>query len=287
MQEQKIHTEFGTLWTACSNPKSATESSPAIIFLHGNSVDSRIFDPLLQSQELKDRYKLIIFDFPGHGRSDNAPNPDQAYFQYAFAEAALEVLQHYNVKTIIAVGWSLGGHVALELLSVLATAKNTTHIRMVGAVITGTPPVRKQKIAGFRADVNASAFFNPQATDEELKGLAYLFTGSNPAPDWLVESIIRTDRAAGMTTVVKFMQGNCSDQVELVQNYRDGWIAVINGAADPLLELDYCDEVCNGAPRLWRGKCIRLEGQKHSPFYDDPDGYRKLLLEFLNDCGTQ
>jgi len=120
MQEHEIKTEFGTLWTACSEPKLPTQSSPAILFLHGNSTSSRIFDPFLSQPELKDRYKIIVFDYPGHGRSSDAPEPDRSYYQYAYAEAALEVLRYYDIKQVIILGWSLGGHVALELVSVIA-----------------------------------------------------------------------------------------------------------------------------------------------------------------------
>lgn len=286
MLEQKIDTQFGTLWTACRVPSNTSKSSPPLLFLHGNSADSRIFEPLLNEPLLKDDYKLIVFDYPGHGQSGDAPEADKAYFQYAYAEAALKVLQHYKVDTFIAVGWSLGGHVALELVSVLATPQNTTNIKMVGAVITGTPPVRRLKIAGFRKDVDLSAVFNPEASEEDLLKVANVFTKSDPAPKWLQESVLRTNRAAGRTMVVKFMEGHCSDQIQIVHDFKDGWIAVINGDDDNLLDPDYCDEVCKGAPRLWREKCIRLPGQRHAPFYDDPKVYSKVLLEYLDDCNV-
>lgn len=284
MHEENIDTEFGTLWTAHSGSPNNVKSSPPIIFLHGNSADPRIFEPLLNDPQLKDKYNLILFDYPGHGRSEDAPDPDKAYFQYVYAEAALKVLQHYNVDKFIAVGWSLGGHVALELISVLATPENKTNIKMVGAVITGTPPVPKQKITGFRKDLDLSALFNPEASKEDLLKVADVLTKSDPAPTWLQESVVRTNRAAGRTMAVKFMEGHCSDQIQIVHSFKNGWIAVINGGDDNVLDVDYCDEVCEGAPRLWRGKCIRLPGQKHTPFYDEPDAYRKVLLEYLSDC---
>lgn len=284
MQEQIVSTNRGTLWTACSTPVEASEMTPTILFIHGNSVDSRIFDPLLANETLKKTYRLIVFDFPGHGRSSNAPEPNEAYFQYGYAESALSVLQHYNVKTVIPVGWSLGGHVALELIPVLATPKNTTKIRMIGAVITGTPPVRKQKIEGFRGDCDISALFKPDASRESLLRTANDFVDVKPTPPWLIESMLRTDRAAGQTMVVKFMQGHCSDQIELVHDFKDGPVAVINGADDHFLDPEYCDKVCKGAPNLWKGEAIRLPGLRHTPMYDAPDVYGDVLLEFLSDC---
>lgn len=284
MLEQKIETEFGTLWTACSTPPTTTtRPNSALLFLHGNSADSRIFEPLLSIPELKDNYKLIVFDYPGHGRSGDAPDPDKAYFQVAYAQAAVKVLQHYNVDTVIPVGWSVGGHVALELVSVLATQKDIS-IHVAGIVTTGTVPVRKQKIVGFRKDCDMSALFNPQASEEDKVKTADTFTNSRPPPEWLIESILRTDRVAAGTMGAKFMQGHCSDQVQTAHDFENRPIAVINGEDDAIIDLDFCDDVCRGAASLWRGKCIRMPGLSHAPFYDKPQEYGNLLLDYLTSC---
>jgi pimeloyl-ACP methyl ester carboxylesterase len=92
MQEHKIETKFGALWTACSEPQAPFQSNPAILLLHGNSTSSRMFEPLLNHLESRGDHKLLVFDYPGHGRSSDAPDPDRSYYQYAYAEAAVEVL---------------------------------------------------------------------------------------------------------------------------------------------------------------------------------------------------
>ncbi|KAI0095573.1 alpha/beta hydrolase fold protein [Nemania sp. FL0031] len=282
MQEHKLETEFGTLWTACSEPQASSKSNPAILFLHGSAVSSRIFDPLLNSPELKSSYKLVVFDFPGHGRSSDAHDPNKSYYQYAYAEAALEILQHHGITQVIILGWSLGGHVALELVSVLANTKKPIDIRIAGIMITGTPPVRKQEIAGFRKDADVSALFNPEASEEDLIKIASVFTKSAP-PAWLVKDVLRADRLAGRTMGAKFMEGLCSDQIKIVHDFK-GWIAVVNGGSEPILDLDYCDSVCKGAPRLWSGECIRIKDGGHAPFFDDPQGFLTVFLEFVDSC---
>ncbi|KAI0482993.1 alpha/beta hydrolase fold protein [Xylariaceae sp. FL0804] len=282
MQEQKIETEFGTLWTACSEPQASSKSKPAILFLHGSAASSRMFEPLLDSTELNTNYKLVVFDFPGHGRSSDAPDPNKSYYQYAYAEAALEVLRHHNITHVIILGWSLGGHVALELVSVLANTDKPVDIRISSIMITGTPPVPKQSISGFRKDADLSALFNPEAPEEDLIKVASVFTKSAP-PAWLVEDVLRTNRLTGGTMATKFMEGHCSDQIKIIHDFK-GWIAVVNGGSDPILDLDYCDSVCKGAPRLWRGECIRLKDAGHAPFFDDPQGFLTVFLGFLGSC---
>jgi len=54
---------FGDIFYKDSGPKDA----PAVIFLHGVGMDHRTFDE--QVNVLKDRYRVIVFDLPGHGRS--------------------------------------------------------------------------------------------------------------------------------------------------------------------------------------------------------------------------
>ena len=41
----------------------------AIIFIHGNSLDSDTWLPQLENRELNSKYQLIAFDLPGHGQS--------------------------------------------------------------------------------------------------------------------------------------------------------------------------------------------------------------------------
>ncbi|KAI0191916.1 alpha/beta hydrolase fold protein [Astrocystis sublimbata] len=228
MQEHKIETEFGTLWTACSEPQPSSKSNPAILCLHGSASSSRIFEPLLNSPEIKTNHKLVVLDFPGHGRSPDATDPNKSYYQYAYAEAALEVLQYYNITQVVLLGWSL-------------------------------------------AQADVSALFNPEASDEDLGKVASAFTKSAP-PAWMTEDALRANRLAGRTMATK-----------LYTTFK-GVIAVVNGESEPLLDLDYCDAVCKGAPRLWRGECVRLKDEGHAPFYDNPQGYSTVFLDFVNDC---
>ena len=42
--------------------------------------------------------------------------------------------------------------------------------------------------------------------------------------------------------------------------------AIINGAGEEAVDLDYLDTTKSG--NLWRGKCIRLQGLGHGPFWE-------------------
>jgi len=78
-------------------------------------------------------YRLICIDLPGYGESDAPTLPVKTYSFPGFADAVTEVINSLELENFIVVGWSLGGHVALELTSRLP--------QLQGLLITGTPPI--------------------------------------------------------------------------------------------------------------------------------------------------
>ena len=51
-----------------------------------------------------------------------------------YADLAVSILQHLGIQTVVVLGWSLGGHVAIELIPLLPRGI------LKGIMITGTPP---------------------------------------------------------------------------------------------------------------------------------------------------
>ena len=103
---------------------------PAVLFIHGNSSCKDIFARQLDS-EIGRGYRCLALDLPGHGESSNAPEPEKTYSIHGFADAAMAFLETQKIERAVLVGWSLGGHAALEMM---ARWPGT-----VAAWITGTP----------------------------------------------------------------------------------------------------------------------------------------------------
>ena len=134
IKESKVKTSHGTL--AYSDVGSG---SPAVLLLHGNSFCMKVWKHVLSSS-LSETHRIIAFDLPGHGDSSNAKNPEKDYTQPGYARAALELLSKLGVKEVICLGWSLGGHNAIEMIPLAAEAG----ITIKGMMIVGTPPVGQQ-----------------------------------------------------------------------------------------------------------------------------------------------
>ena len=56
-------------------------------------------------------------------------------------------------------------------------------------------------------------------------------------------------------------------------------IAVVNGAEEPFVDIDFLDGIDWG--NLWEGKCHRLDGLWHAPFWEGPAAFDPVLERFL------
>ena len=101
------------------NDTGLKNDAPALLLLHGNSSSSKIFRHMLDSPTLTNQYRVIAFDYPSHGASSNALNLERDYTQRGYAELAVHILKHLRVDSVVVMGWSLGGHVALEMVPLL------------------------------------------------------------------------------------------------------------------------------------------------------------------------
>jgi 3-oxoadipate enol-lactonase len=93
---------WGKIYYQISGP----EDAPVVAFTHGVTLDHRSFDS--QVEALKERYRTLVWDLPGHGRSF----PLTEKFTYSLAaECLLGVLDEIGTKQAALVGVSLGGQV--------------------------------------------------------------------------------------------------------------------------------------------------------------------------------
>ena len=87
-----------------------------VLLIHGNSLSREVFRMQLGGA-LSAKYRLVALDLPGHGNSGNALNPSRTYTRPGLADAVIEVLGLLGLGEVVVVGWSLGGHIALQMAS--------------------------------------------------------------------------------------------------------------------------------------------------------------------------
>ena len=128
----------------------AARTSPGtgmpVVLLHGNSNSSLIFRNQVEGP-LGAEYRMIALDLLGHGRSSNALDPERTYNMPGQASAMVEALGRMGVRRAAVFGWSLGGHIGLEMIARFPG--------MLGLMITGTSPVSgDQNSAGLHRDAD-------------------------------------------------------------------------------------------------------------------------------------
>lgn len=245
-----------------------------VLFIHGNSSSYQIFRKQFES-DLASTYRIIAVDLLGHGHSDNARDFRQAYTIPGHAAVLIEVLQALDIGRAALLGWSLGGHIGLEMIGQGFDAS--------GIMIVGTPPIRPGllgMVRGFQPQLDLLLATRGSLRPHEIERFARACVGSKYAPQCF-DMIARTHIHARPVLARAMMAGAGIDQRWIVENLATP-VAVVNGAREPFARLEYLSSLAYRT--LWRGHCHIIADAGHAPFLDAPEQFNSLLSSFLEDA---
>ncbi len=252
--------------------RMSTGSRTPMLLIHGNSMSGKVFDALLDGP-LGRSYQLIAVDLPGHGESENAGFPDRVYTLPGYAEAMLDVMFALDIPKASILGWSLGGHIALEMM---ARSQQVT-----GAFVLGTPPVTPgpNALAGFNLTEKSALYMTERLDEASQRMLAEISTGPS-TPAYVYADVARTDGRARRIVVEGMLSGLGEDPTPLFENAQRP-IAVIIGGNDESMSTTFMQSV--RGPALWGGGVKVIPGAGHAAFFDQPALFNALVLQFLRD----
>ena len=264
-----VETEFAKIAFVQSRAEG-----PAILFIHGNSSCKEVFSKQFATPELGN-HRLVALDLPGHGASEDASDPARTYTFGGYAEVVQEVARQLHLDRPVIFGWSLGGHIALEMLGRGFAAK--------GLMISGTPPVKADVeglMAGFNIDPNAENLTGKHDfTDADA--LAYATHTSAVDGDvdpHLLAMCKRTDGRAREIMFSSIMSGKALDEREIVKTNKTP-LAIVNGRDDIFIQPDYFNSLVYAA--LWPHGIVQMANAEHAPFLQRPREFNSLLVEFV------
>jgi len=248
---------------------------PAAVLIHGNSSSSRVFSRQLDGP-LGERFRLVAVDLPGHGASDDARDRS-AYSLPGHARAVRAVVDALQLSGTVFVGWSLGGHIALEMAPDLPHAS--------GFMIFGTPPL------AFPPDMGEAFLPNPamgvtfsEHIDRE-QAAAYVASFFKPGfadvPPFFLEDVMRTDGRARSNLRASFAPGGARDEVAVVGDLKVP-LAVLHGGEEQLVNGGYFASIA--MPTLWRGAVQVIPGAGHTPQWETPQAFDALLAAFIEEA---
>ncbi len=251
---------------------------PAIVLVHGNSSSKCAFRELLVQPALRER-RMIALDLPGCGESLDAP--DDHYTIPALARTLIEAIRRLALaERPWLVGWSLGGHVALE-----AIAQNPNFLRAL--VLTGTPPCGPglADVATTFHPSELMAVTTGEFPPDELlvRYVTALYGTSSPPPE-LTSAARRFHGRLRRIFSEHWMQGHeGTPQRDIVATWPRP-IAVIQGDQEPFF--DNLQLARNTWKNLWRHQTQFVPNAGHAPFHQRPSEYAQLLIDFVSTAGT-
>jgi len=229
---------------------------PAVLLSHGFGATSEMWRG--QVEAFKDRYRVIVWDMRGHGRSDYPE--DQALYSTAHTVADMRaLLEACGVERAVIAGLSLGGYSSL--------AFHLAHPEMVRALMLfDTGP-------GFRRDEPREAW-NQRARERadafESQGLA--------AQSASEERKVSTHRNA--EGLARAARGMLTQQDARVIESLEGIAVptlVLAGADDtPFLPaIDYMAATIPGAAK------VIIPGAGHASNLHQPEAFNRAMADFL------
>jgi len=247
-----------------------------IIFLHGNSSCKEVFRDLWRIL-LSRGNELVACDLPGHGASKNAADPKARYTLPGYAEAVTELLDWGGWQRAILLGWSLGGHVALETM--------IADSRVTACMVIGSPPGKPSVEAledGFNDDSVTRLAFQEYFSCADASRYVEAMLGTASPDPFFVEMALRTDGRARKRLLESVAEGLGHDQRRACsQPSRPTCVLV--GETDPFLRHD-CFRVLD-ARTMWKGKVHVLPGRGHAPHWNPSREFLEIVEAFVIDAG--
>lgn len=243
-----------------------------VIFLHGNSSTKAVWSNQLAMLRRCGR-AFAAPDLPGHGESEDAATPEATYSFPGYAAVVHGVADALGWHDFDLVGWSLGGHIGLELL---ATARGARSL-----LIVGTPPVRLCAAAlheAFYADEDMQLAGKADFTAGDAIAYGTAMMGAGGLTPELMRFIRRTDGNARKFMFANALRGVGVDQRGLVENSAKP-LCVVHGEQEPFVRLDYLRSLSYRA--LWREQICVVPGAGHAPHCQRPAEFNTILADFL------
>lgn len=245
-----------------------------VLLIHGNSSCRGVFRKQMRGSITK-KHRFLAFDLPGHGQSSDALDPQRSYTLPGLADAAVELLDKLGIAEAIVFGWSLGGHIGMEMIPRFPG--------MRGLMICGSPPVGHDGMSqGFKKSPHLGAAGKQELSEAQIKAFVEGVVGESAEP-FLWDAVARTDGRFRKRLFDAARAGEGVNQ-RLIVEKSSVPVAVVNGSADRVVNLDYFDTVAYA--NLWERRCHRLGGLGHAPFWEAPNDFNPVLERFLRDVVT-
>ena len=254
--------------------KDINENQKTIVLLHGYLETMNIWNELVDL--LKDKYRVIVLDMPGHGLTDSAPAQKGGVSVNTMefgADVVKALIEKCNAKNVVLGGHSMGGYVTLAFCRKYPGA-------LQKAIIFNSNPYkddpskaedRKREIDVIRAgklDMLAELSIPKMFKPENLR----LFD------DKIMETIELCDmhNPEGIVASVMGMQQR-EDTTDIMENPPVPMM-MFEGDSDRFLDLEAVTQMIRKFPKV---KHILLENTGHNSFIEAQEKVYQHICDFV------
>ncbi len=272
--------------TALSDPRVSyidTGSGPATLLLvHGLAANAGFWREAIP--ELAKSYRVIAVDLPGYGRSEKSTR--YPYDMVFFAETLSKLIRELNLGTVVPVGHSMGGQIALTLA--------LRHPEQVPLLVLASPAgVESFKAGEGQWLANALTIQGIHDVDEEgiRRQLALNFYSWNDRWEWLVEERARMARADEMDEFANAVVRSVHGMLDQPTTARLGDVKqptlLVYGRYDGLIPNPYlhpgrtANVFRHAAAVMPDVRLVELDRAGHMIILEKPAEFDRAVLEFL------
>lgn len=247
-----------------------------LLMIHGSGSNRHAFVGQMRAEALQ-AFRLVSVDLPGHGESTDALHPRSTYTLPGLARTLTELMAQMNLGPSIVFGWSLGGHVALEMM--------TGPAPIAALMITGAAPIARGPLGilrGLQVSAGTKLAGKRDFTDADVALFARTCLGDS-ATSADLDSIRRADGRLRKFMFRSMLLGQCADEKRVAETDPRP-LAVVNGSDEPFAKPGYVAGLRYRA--LWRGLCHVIPEAGHAPFRTHPEQFNALLASFAGEVAA-
>lgn len=253
----------------------AGSSEETILMIHGNSLGKETFDAQLNSP-LSDRYRLIAVDFPGHGDTLYSSAQEPGHTIAGLVDFIKETVTALDLKKVLLVGHSLGGHIAIHAAPDIQGLK--------GVFAIGTPPLtpKESSLSPFLEHPSLAFAFTAELSDETAEQLAQVYWNQQkPVPPLIKKSIQKAKPEFRSEIGADVAQGNVEDETEIISKLPFP-VALAVGEFDLLINRKYMEAVLDMG-KVFKNSIQVISGTGHTPHMEEPEIFNRLIGEYASE----
>lgn len=242
-----------------------------IVFIHGNSSSSGVFKKVMESNTITST--KIAVDLPGHGANIEGFKNESDFSICNYRDKLVSFINQLDDDIILA-GNSLGGHIAIEIATLIP--------RLKGLIIFGTPPLKKplNLQEAFLPVPALQTFFTENPTDKEIETAAYEAVFKEQDSFKIIEDFKRSNPKLRKAIVADIAECNFLDEYSIFRNLNIPKL-IIAGKQDPSVNLQYLEAVKNTCSNTC--ELIYIDECGHYPSLEKPKEFSMAINRMIQN----